>query len=409
VARPSVSQAAEDLYTALKPLAYADEKYNWSLLKYCESVANPLQAVHELYGKYAKVGETVENYLTNPSVELDIAPWGAYQNGGTGTATRTDEIPGYSGDYCVKLTATSAINDLGLVTGLGSPGHIPVVPGEQWTVTGHCRPATVPRIFRMIVAFYTAANVHIISLTGASKVNASGVWSRANDFTMTAPVDAAKMTVYIAVNVPASGESHYVDAIMAKKGTSLLDYADGDSRYHEWEGDPHNSRTIKPTIELVEDGPPYWSALVDIDRCPALALPWLAQMVGVVAPPQEVGESDNAYEIRLREYIRATPGFSRGSPGAMMAAAQQFLTGTKSVIFRERDTGAYRLTVRTKVSETPDEAKVLKALLAQKPAGIVLDYDSISGQDYQLLYTNHPNYQDAYGDYPDYDTLYLDL
>lgn len=96
---------------------------------------------------------------------------------------------------------------------------------------------------------------------------------------------------------------------------------------------------------------PPWSQVVDIDRTPDVALPWLAQFVGVVAPPG----SGEEYNNKLRDYIRSTPGFTRGSPAAIVAAAQLYLSGGKTVIFRERDGGAYKLTIKTRRIETPVE------------------------------------------------------
>jgi hypothetical protein len=130
-----------------------------------------------------------------------------------------------------------------------------------------------------------------------------------------------------------------------------------------------------------EDGPPG-SPLLDVDRCPDWALPWLAQLVGVTIP---TGTSPEL----VRTGIREVAGWKRGTPGALRAAAQAFLTGDQTVIFRERDTSAadppYTLEVVTLVSETPDPAAVEAALRRQKPAGIVLTYRTVTGWDWQQV------------------------
>jgi hypothetical protein len=100
---------------------------------------------------------------------------------------------------------------------------------------------------------------------------------------------------------------------------------------------------------------PPWSQAVDIVRTPDEALAWLGQFVGVTAPKQAAGQSDVDYFKYLREYIKEAPGFKRGSPGAMVAQAQFYLTNSKTVIFRERNGGAYKLTIKTLRSETPVE------------------------------------------------------
>lgn len=146
---------------------------------------------------------------------------------------------------------------------------------------------------------------------------------------------------------------------------------------------------------------PGWSQLVDIDRCPTEALPWLAQFVGVIT---RAGLSDAAQ----RDRIRSTSGWTRGTVGAIVGAAQQYLAGSKTVILRERDPAAcaaqpaYGLTVITYTAETPSSANVLAALLEQKPAGIVLNYQVLTGEDYQSLLTNHPLYSNVFADFATY-------
>lgn len=148
-----------------------------------------------------------------------------------------------------------------------------------------------------------------------------------------------------------------------------------------------------------------WNDILDIDNTPNEALPWLAQFVGVVVPPRISTDSDSDYYARIRAYIKSTPGFSRGTPVAIVAEVLPYLTGTKTVIFRERFGGAYKLEVRTYTSQTPSEANVLAAILRQKPAGITLDYDSITGQDYQQLFTNFATYQLVFTTYDNYQEL----
>lgn len=97
---------------------------------------------------------------------------------------------------------------------------------------------------------------------------------------------------------------------------------------------------------------PGWSALLDVDRCPAWALRWLGQFVGVTVPPQG-GQDPAAWEADARQRIRNQEGQQRGTPAAIRAAAARYLTGTKTVILTERAGSAYRLAVRTLKSEVP--------------------------------------------------------
>jgi hypothetical protein len=153
--------------------------------------------------------------------------------------------------------------------------------------------------------------------------------------------------------------------------------------------------------QIVTPGPngePPWSALVDVNRCPGFALPWLGQLAGVTV-------EQTLDEAGQRQQIRAETGRARGTPAAIAAAAQRYLTGTKTVIMIERDASvapadpAYGLRVLTRTDETPDTAPVLAALTAAKPAGIILDYATISGQTWQELIDNNATWADVISTY----------
>jgi len=159
---------------------------------------------------------------------------------------------------------------------------------------------------------------------------------------------------------------------------------------------------IGQMFQLIEDwvrdtaAGPGWSLLLDVNRCPDEALSWLAQFVGVRLLPGSTPD-----EQRAR--IASTDGFKRGTRAAMIGAAQATLTGGKTVIFRERDGAnmghpsspdyAYCLTVITYVAQTPDATATKNALLAQKPGGIVLDYHTNTGQDWQTVKTGNATWQ----------------
>lgn len=129
---------------------------------------------------------------------------------------------------------------------------------------------------------------------------------------------------------------------------------------------------------------PGWSGVMDLDRCPDAWLPWLAQFVGVTVVP-----GSTPAEMRAR--IASTDGFKRGTPAALAGAARATLTGSQVVWFRERDPTAadppYSLEVVTLTSQTPSATTTRAALIAQKPAGIILNYRTSVGRDYTQLKT----------------------
>jgi hypothetical protein len=124
-----------------------------------------------------------------------------------------------------------------------------------------------------------------------------------------------------------------------------------------------------------------WQPLFDIDLCPDFALPWLAQVVGVSLPASITGDD-------AREYIRALSFEEVGKPASIRAVVGMYLTGDKTVYFRERDGGdPYALEVVTVDSETPDPEAVRRALIASVPAGIIVRYRAVVGWDYQQMTT----------------------
>jgi hypothetical protein len=165
--------------------------------------------------------------------------------------------------------------------------------------------------------------------------------------------------------------------------------------------------------ELVRDTPdgPGWSLLLDLNRCPPEALAWLAQLVGVRLPG---GLSD----ADTRAWIASTSGWRRGTRDAMTGAAAATLTGSKTVIFFERDGAAmgypqspeyaYCLNVATYIDQTPDPAATLAALIAQKPGGILLNYSTVAGQTYELLNANNADYATVKAKYANYAAVRTD-
>lgn len=141
-------------------------------------------------------------------------------------------------------------------------------------------------------------------------------------------------------------------------------------------------------------------ALDDPDTAPAWYLPHLAMKAGVQL-------AAGWTEEQMRDAIRTRPAERRGTPAAIIAAAQATLTGDKTVVLREKDGGAYQLTVVTRTAETPDPAVTLAALTAAKPVGIILTHTVVDGWTYSELadaYTGQ-DYDDLAGDFASYADL----
>jgi hypothetical protein len=158
---------------------------------------------------------------------------------------------------------------------------------------------------------------------------------------------------------------------------------------------------VKVWADDDDEGDVGWSILLDLSRCPATALPWLGQFVGARV-------NANLSDSDQRQQVSDVAAWKRGSVAAMIGAVKPYLTGTQSIIFSERDSGAcpsepaYGLTIFTLTDETPDSGAVLAALLLVKPAGIVLNYHTVSGATYEALFTTYATYEDLYGAYDTY-------
>lgn len=111
-----------------------------------------------------------------------------------------------------------------------------------------------------------------------------------------------------------------------------------------------------------------WGPLLDPTTCPVKALPFLAMFSGAVVTPQ-------LSETQIRALIKSSPAQARGTPAAIVGAAQLWLTGTKFVGLTERAGGdAYAVTVTVYESEVIDVTQITAAVKAAMPAGLNLTF-----------------------------------
>jgi hypothetical protein len=169
------------------------------------------------------------------------------------------------------------------------------------------------------------------------------------------------------------------------------DASNGYAHAHLCEGIGRMLAQVAEVFDPEGDVPPF-APLLDPALCPAWALPWLAQLVGVRLP---AGTSESA----ARAMISDVAGFARGTRAAMTASIAPLLTDTKTVYFRERDGSAYRLEVVTLTSETPDPVAVEAALRSQKPGGLVLSYRTVASWDWQQVVVEQASWATAKATY----------
>lgn len=151
-----------------------------------------------------------------------------------------------------------------------------------------------------------------------------------------------------------------------------------------------------------EDEGASWQTLFDADRCPAHALPYLAQFRGV-----EVDASFLALtEAEKREAIKRPAGFRRGAKDPLAAAVTPYLTGSKRLIVREREPDATTVYVRTLASETPNPAFIANLLRNRYvPAWLNLNYAASAGFTYTDLDVDFSSYSAVDTAYSTYDDI----
>lgn len=120
---------------------------------------------------------------------------------------------------------------------------------------------------------------------------------------------------------------------------------------------------------------PGYSLWIDLDRAPDIVLPWLGQFVGVTVT-QGISAEDQ------RNQIRELGVWGRGTVRSIQAAPVPYLKGAKAVTIVERDTSAYhfKVTINRADLDPANDGLVLRALLAAKPAGLVMNLIIYSGQ-----------------------------
>lgn len=185
-------------------------------------------------------------------------------------------------------------------------------------------------------------------------------WQR---IAITGTVDHTDRTALIwfaGYNGGVTGDKFRITACQLEEGSIASDYVDTAGVPVTSAGPLTTYITgIAQPFELVEewasdtDDDIGWSLLLDIDRAPDEALPWLAQIVGMT-----LDTSLSVADQRIQ--IHQANNWKRGTPGAIQAAPLPYLTGSKTVILRERFDGTsvdapYYMQVATLASETPPE------------------------------------------------------
>jgi hypothetical protein len=154
---------------------------------------------------------------------------------------------------------------------------------------------------------------------------------------------------------------------------------------------------FQPVEDLVRDP----SKLVDPTLTPVTWLGWLSQFNDAGIPPRGSGN-----EAADRAVLKNPPRARRGTVPAIIESVQALLTGTKTVLYNERDVGgsAYHGNVATLTAETPNPTAVAALFTPNdprciKPAAIIIDYTTVNNVDWLTLKTTHVDWADVKGQF----------
>jgi hypothetical protein len=401
-----VTDIGKELYDGVAPLAEDDEANGWDLLRYCDALIGQAQPIRDqasdrsatelgwsimmdvnncpAYGldwlsQFAGVDLTKlhrgvnvlsRNEFVNPNFEYDtvgLAPYGYSQNSNAGVTEKiftTTNVGPIKGTKSMSVKGVKANNEtveaIGWITSGVAANQIPVQHGEFLTL--QMRVNILKKAsggFNLSVVWYKADNVTQVSTSVVTKLTQGEEGIKLITQTFSPPEHAAFAHVSLQgiSSVPLQEVAFYTDeliALITETAPSLpIEYVDGDEPGCSWVGTPGQSNSIKATEQTEEQ-----------------------------------------FNESKRSRIKELPASRRGSPGAIVKAAQQYLIGDKTVVMQERPAGnAWRLVVITYTAETPNEKLVKEAIEEQLPAGIVLEYSVIPGADWLLVRTEYTTWQ----------------
>ena len=160
-----------------------------------------------------------------------------------------------------------------------------------------------------------------------------------------------------------------------------------------------------PALRLADVGDPDTSVtgtaeLANPDAAPRTWLAWLGWLVGI--------DLDTIPDAEKRAAISQSSSLQRrGSKRSIIRATQRELTGSKScrVYWNLSGTDPYLITVVTLTAQTPDSVAALAAAVTEKPAGIDLDLQTVTGATYAELAAEYADYDAVAAAFTDYDDL----
>jgi prepilin-type N-terminal cleavage/methylation domain-containing protein len=189
----------------------------------------------------------ITNLVTNPSIETGTTSYG---QGGLTVASATDWAN--NGTRSLKLTPTGATSDSYTNIG-GDTGAIRLgmQAGNTYTVS-----ATVSLLAPQAGALQPnrARTIRVFTKIGANPYVEAGPTAAPNSvgatrltYTFTVPVGATEAFIRLYNGSNSTTDLVYWDSIMLTSGSSVYNYADGESTNWVWNGSPHSATSTGPS------------------------------------------------------------------------------------------------------------------------------------------------------------------
>jgi type II secretory pathway pseudopilin PulG len=190
----------------------------------------------------------ITNLALNPSFTVKTSPW--LTNAGTGgtvSGSRPQTGGIVDGGPFTRITwSVLPTSSNGYITeGSGSVlATTAVTPGVTYTISGYVKTSWAAQVY-VNTTSYTSGLGTVAGFAGPTVTLASGSWTRLS-LTFTAPATAAVTTLRFSLVTggplpPSVGSTFDVDEVMATQGSTLYNYADGDSPSWSWTGTPSAS------------------------------------------------------------------------------------------------------------------------------------------------------------------------
>lgn len=227
-------QAFTVLTTSPANAVYAGLRLSWNsaVVYYVDRVMFSLDtatAYEEARAVTIELAPQRENYIYNPSFELDAAVW-TYTGA---TFTRDSDVPlsGYAGAYSGKFVNASAWT-------LQNSASMPLEPGTYFAISQYMKSPAITSVTG-VIKLYDADDILLDTITETYEVTTA--WTRPY-MRVLIPSDSTATYCTYQMDVPAG--TLYVDMVMAQDAYSPTDYFDGSMPLTTgalWKGTAHNS------------------------------------------------------------------------------------------------------------------------------------------------------------------------